>query len=100
MDHKANFKSNTGPIIKRTKQILTYNGFSSYIVAELWSYASHSAQCGVFSSQSTCCGCCIRDYHIFFRLFALSNPSVLTLCLKNPRYVFDTIQPDLVLMVR
>ena len=27
----------------------------------------------------------VRDYHISFRLFALSNPSVPTLCLKDPQ---------------
>ena len=36
----------------------------------LWSYASHRAQCGVTTSHSTCCGCCVRDYYICFRLFA------------------------------
>ena len=37
------------------------------------------------TSHCTCYGCCVRDYHISFWLFALSNPSVLTLCLKDPR---------------
>ena len=36
----------------------------------MWSYASHGAQCDVTTSHSTCCGCCVRDYHICFRLFA------------------------------
>ena len=36
----------------------------------VWSYASHAAKCGVTTSHSTCCGCCVRDYHICFRLFA------------------------------
>ena len=39
-------------------------------LVEVWSYVSHGAQCGVTTSHSTCCGCCIRDYHICFRLFA------------------------------
>ena len=49
----------------------------------MWSYASHGVQCGVTTSHSTCCGYCVRDYHISFRLFALSNPSVPMLCLKD-----------------
>ena len=49
------------------------------------SYASHVAQCGVTTSHSTCCGYCVRDNHISFRLFALSNLSVPTLCLKDPQ---------------
>ena len=57
---------------------------------EMWSYASHS----------TCCGYCVRDYHISFRLFALSNPSVPTLCLKDPWRRVDTLQPNLLLTVR
>ena len=36
----------------------------------VWSYASHRAQCGVTTSHSTFCGCCVRDYHICFPLFA------------------------------
>ena len=67
---------------------------------EMWSYASHGALCGVTTSHSTCCGCCVRDYHICFRLFALSSSSVPTLCLKDPRSGVDTIQPDLLLTVR
>ena len=66
----------------------------------VWSYSSHVARCGVTTSHSTCCGYFVRDYHISFRLFALSNPSVPTLCLKNPRRGVDTIQPDLILRVR
>ena len=58
-------------------------------------YASHGAQCGVTTSHSTCYGYCVHDYHISFRLFALSNPSVPTLCLKDPQKGVDTIQPDL-----
>ena len=45
---------------------------------------SHGAQCGVTTSHSTCCGYCIRDYHISFRSFALSNLSMPTLCWKDP----------------
>ena len=41
----------------------------------VWSYASHGAQCGVTTCHTTC-GYCVRDYHISFRLFALSNPSM------------------------
>ena len=66
----------------------------------MWSYASHRAQCGVTTSYSTCCGCRFRDYYINFRLFALSSPSMLTLCLKDPRRGVDTNQPDLLLTVR
>ena len=66
----------------------------------MWSYARHGAQCGVTTSHSTCCGCCARDNHISFRLFALSNPSVPSLCLKDPRRRVDTIQLDLLLTVR
>ena len=51
----------------------------------LWSFASHSAQCGVTTDHSTCCGYFVRNYHISFRLFALWNLSVPTLCLKDPR---------------
>ena len=65
----------------------------------MWSYVSHGAQCGVTSSHSTC-GYCVRDYLISFRLFALSNHFVLTLCLKDPRNGVDTVQPDLLLTVR
>ena len=54
-------------------------------VVILYTYTRHGAQCGVTTSHSTCCGYCVRDYHISFRLFALSNPSVPTLCLKDPR---------------
>ena len=50
----------------------------------IWSYASHGAQCDVTTGHSTC-GYFVRDYRISFRLFALSNPSVSTLCLKDPR---------------
>ena len=39
-------------------------------IVDLWSYASHGAQCGVTTSHSTCCSCCVCDYHICFRLFA------------------------------
>ena len=59
-----------------------------------WSYASHGAQCGVTTSHSIC-GYFVRDYNISFRLFALSNPSVPTLCLKDPRRGVDRIQSDL-----
>ena len=38
----------------------------------VWSYACHGARCGVTTSHSTSCGCCVRDYHICFRLFSLS----------------------------
>ena len=65
----------------------------------MWSYASDGAKCGVTTRHRTC-GYCVRDYHISFRLFALSNPSVPTLCLKDPRRRIDTIQPDLLLTVR
>ena len=51
----------------------------------LWSYTSHGAQCGVITCHSTCCDYFVRDYHISFPLFALSNPSGPTLCLKDPR---------------
>ena len=51
----------------------------------LWSYASHRAQSGVTNNHSTCCGCCVRDYHISFQLFALSSPFVTTQCLKDPQ---------------
>ena len=40
------------------------------------SYASHGVQCGVTTSHYTCC---VRDYHLCYRLFALSSPSVPTL---------------------
>ena len=53
---------------------------------DLWSYASHIAQCGMSTSNSTCRGCCVWDYHIYFGLLALSSPSVPTLCLKDPRW--------------
>ena len=66
----------------------------------MWSYSSHGAQCGVTTSHRTCCGCCVRDYSICFRLFALSSSSVPTLCLKDPRKKVDTIQPGLFLTVR
>ena len=66
----------------------------------MWFYASHGAQCGVTTSHSTCCGYCVHDYHISFRLFALSNPSVPTLCLKDPRRGVNTVQLDLLLTVR
>ena len=56
--------------------------YGKYLV--LWSYASYGAQCGVTTSHSSCCGCCIRDNHIRFRQCALSNSSVPTLCLKDP----------------
>ena len=36
----------------------------------VWSYANHGVHCGVTTSNSTCCGCCVRDYHICFQLFA------------------------------
>ena len=66
----------------------------------LWSYASYKAQCGMITSHSTSCGYFVRDYHINFRPFALSNPSVPTLCLKDPRSGVDTIQPDFLLTAR
>ena len=62
-------------------------------------YASHGAQCCVTISHSTC-GYCVRDYHISFWLFALSNPSVPTLCSKDSRGEVDSIQLDLPLTVR
>ena len=37
----------------------------------------------MITSHSTYCGYFVRDYHISFRLVALSNPSVSTLCLKD-----------------
>ena len=52
----------------------------------MWSFAnhtSHSTQCGVTTSHSTCSGCCVCDYHICFPLFVLLNPPVPTLCLKD-----------------
>ena len=57
--------------------------WSSWYVkrASLWSYASHGAQSGVTTSHSNCCGYCVWDYCISFQLFALSNPSMPTLCL-------------------
>ena len=30
------------------------------------SYASHGTQCGVTISLCSCCGCYIRDNHIYF----------------------------------
>ena len=66
----------------------------------LWFYASHRAQCSVTSSYRTFCGCCVPDYHICFRQFTLSSPSVPTLCLKDPRSGVDTIQPDFLHTVR
>ena len=65
----------------------------------VWSYASHCAQCWVTTNHGTC-SCCVRDYHICFRLFALSCPSVPTLCLKDPRSGVDTIQPYFLLMAK
>ena len=50
------------------------------------------------TSHSTC-GYFVRDYHISFRLFALSNLSVPTLCLKDLQSGVDTIQPDFLLTV-
>ena len=41
--------------------------------------------CGMTTSHSTRCDCCVCDYNICFRLFALSIPSVPTLRLKDPR---------------
>ena len=64
------------------------------------SYASYRAQCDVTSCHSSCCGCCVRDYDIIFRLIAFSSLSVYTLCLKDPRREVDTIQPDFLLTVR
>ena len=66
---------------------------------DMWSYASHIAQCGVTTSHCTC-GYCVRAYHISFRLFALSNSSVSTQCLKDPVEWGNPIQPDLHLTVR
>ena len=67
----------------------------------MWSYASYGAQCGVTISNSTCCGCCVRDYHICFRLFILSSSSVPTLCLKDPQLVgVRHNSPDFLLTVR
>ena len=51
----------------------------------LWSYVSHGAQCRMTTCHSTCCGYLIREYHIRFRLFALSNPSVPTLWKTHKR---------------
>ena len=78
--------------------LLLVASWNKFII--VWSYASHRAQCGVTTSHSTC-GCCVHDYHVSFRLFALSSPSMSTLCLKDPRReLVDTIQPDLLLTVR
>ena len=41
------------------------------------------------TSHIICCGYCVRDNHISFRLFALSNLSVPTLYLKDPRRKVD-----------
>ena len=68
--------------------------------AVMWSYASHGAQYDVSTSQSIFCGFCVRDNHFSFRLFALSNPSVPTLCLKDLRRRVDKILPDLPQTVR
>ena len=70
------------PHISHTQKISKTNKTCGTLL--VWSYASHRAQCGVTTGHSTCCGYCVRDYHISFRLFALSNPSVPTLCLKDP----------------
>ena len=70
-----------------------------WVDPELRSYACHGAQCGVTTGHSTC-GYFVRDYYISFRLFALSNPFVSTLCLKDSRSGVDTIQPGLFLTVR
>ena len=51
----------------------------------MWSSACHGAQYAVTTSQSTCCGYCV------------SNRSMPTLCLKDPRRGVDTIQLDLLL---
>ena len=55
-----------------------------WILSFVWSYTSHRAQCGVTTNHSTCCGCFFYDYHISFRLFALSSSSMPMLCLKDP----------------
>ena len=39
-------------------------GWSWFKRHQMWSYASHGAQCGVTTSHSTCCGYFVRDYHI------------------------------------
>ena len=54
----------------------------------LWSYAGHVGECGGTTGHCTC-GYFVRDYHISFRLFALSNPSMPTLCLKDQRRCVD-----------
>ena len=82
----------------QTEKKMVFN--TSVDQSGVWSYRSHGVQCGVITSHSTCCSYCVRDYHISFRLFASSNPSVPTLCLKDPRTGVDTIQPDLLLTVR
>ena len=66
----------------------------------VWTYASHGAQCGLTTVHSICCGCCVLEYHIIFRLFVLSSPSAPTLCLKDSRRVVDTIKTDFLLTVR
>ena len=65
----------------------------------VWSYASHGAQRCVTTSHSSC-GYFVRDNHISIRLFALSNPSVPLLCLKDPLRGVDIILPDFLQMVR
>ena len=80
------------PIAERIRSFVSsLRGITSKVNLALWSYACHGAQCGVITSHSTC-GCCVRDCHICFRLFALSSPSVLMLSLKDQRSGVDTIQ--------
>ena len=92
--------SSTNLLPVKWSHIFEYLWCLSFNIIMVWSYANHGAQSGVITSHSTCCGCCVRDYNISFRLFALSNPSVPTLCLKDPRRGVVTIQPDLLLTVR
>ena len=66
-------------ITRKTQEIKAYTFRTDYL--GLCSYASFGAQCGV----TTCCCCYVRDYHICFRLFALSSSSIPTLSLKDPR---------------
>ena len=50
------------------KHTIDLNNSIFFVCGILWSYASHGAQCGVTTCHSTCCGHCVRDYHISFRL--------------------------------
>ena len=66
--------------VKVNLRVMAIKGNS---IVTLWSYGCHGTQCGVTTSHSTC-GYYVHDYHISFRLFALSTPSVPTLSLKDP----------------